>query len=134
VCIWNIQTDEVITVLKEHRDIVLAVTFSSDNQWLATSGGDLGILLWDWKKRIVVSRLEGHQAWIRSLAFSPDSSLLISSDEHGIIKVWDVHSGECLHTLLAPRPYEGMNITGVAGLTDAEKESLKALGAVDESE
>jgi hypothetical protein len=29
------------------------------------------------------------------------------------------------------RPYEGMNITGVKGLAEAEKATLKALGAVE---
>jgi hypothetical protein len=28
------------------------------------------------------------------------------------------------------RPYEGMNITGATGLTDAQRETLRALGAV----
>jgi hypothetical protein len=31
------------------------------------------------------------------------------------------------------KPYEGMNITGVKGLTDAQTSNLKALGAVDYS-
>jgi hypothetical protein len=29
-------------------------------------------------------------------------------------------------------PYEGMNITSVTGLTEAEKATLKALGAVED--
>jgi hypothetical protein len=30
------------------------------------------------------------------------------------------------------RPYEGMNITGVTGITEAQKAMLKALGAVED--
>ena len=37
----------------------------------------------------------------------------------------------CLRTLLADRPYEGMNIRGAIGLTAAQKATLKALGAVE---
>ncbi|NEP61236.1 MAG: hypothetical protein F6K31_30370, partial [Symploca sp. SIO2G7] len=47
------------------------------------------------------------------------------------IKFWDIQTGECLKTLRSPRPYERMKITGVKGVTAAEKASLKALGAVD---
>ena len=36
--------------------------------------------------------------------------------------------GKCLKTLPVPKSYEGMNITG---LTDAQKATLKALGAVE---
>lgn len=40
--------------------------------------------------------------------------------------------GRCLKTLRADRPYEGMNITGVTGVTEAQKASLKTLGALEE--
>ena len=45
---------------------------------------------------------------------------------------WDVQTGECLKTLRIDRPYELMNITGVKGLTEAQKATLKALGAVED--
>ena len=67
----------------------------------------------------------------KSLTFSLDGQQLASGSEDGTIKLWDVKSGECLITLKADRPYEGMNITGVTGLTEAQKETLKALGAVE---
>lgn len=35
-------------------------------------------------------------------------------------------------TLKVPYPYEGMNITGATGLTDAQRETLKQLGAVED--
>jgi hypothetical protein len=31
-----------------------------------------------------------------------------------------------------PRPYEGMNITGIKGLTEQQKVTLKTLGAVED--
>ena len=67
---------------------------------------------------------------VRSVAFSLDGKTLASSSGDATIKLWDVNTSECLKTL-ADRPYEGMNIMGVTGLTEAEKATLKALGAVD---
>jgi hypothetical protein len=32
-----------------------------------------------------------------------------------------------------PGPYEGMNITGVTGISEAQKAALKVLGAVEET-
>jgi len=43
-----------------------------------------------------------------------------------------VQTDECLKTLRSDRPYERMNITGVKGLTEAQKATLKALGAVEQ--
>jgi hypothetical protein len=38
------------------------------------------------------------------------------------------------HDRLGDHPYEGMNITGVKGLTAAEIATLKAIGAVEHEE
>jgi len=37
-----------------------------------------------------------------------------------------------LHIAKFSRPYERMNITGITGLTEAQKSALKALGAVEQ--
>jgi WD40 repeat protein len=66
-----------------------------------------------------------------SIAFRPDGQVLASGSEDGTIKLWHTETGECLTTLIPDRPYEGMNITGVKGLTEAEKGTLKALGAIE---
>jgi hypothetical protein len=37
-----------------------------------------------------------------------------------------------MRILRVERPYEGLNIAGATGLTDAQRETLKELGAVEE--
>ena len=46
--------------------------------------------------------------------------------------MWDVQTGHCLKTLRIPGPYMQMNIAGVTGLTEAQKETLKSLGVVED--
>ena len=43
--------------------------------------------------------LEGHSHWVNSVAYSPDGTKIISGSFDGIIKIWDVNTGECLKTL-----------------------------------
>jgi WD40 repeat protein len=61
----------------------------------------------------------------------PNQQILASGSQDNTIKFWDIDTGECLKTLRVPRPYEGMNIVGVTGLTAAQKLTLRALGAVE---
>ncbi len=77
--------------------------------------------------------LAGHTNNVRSVCFSPDGRFLASCSEDETIKLWDVETNECLKTVRPDRPYERMNITGVTGLTEAQKATLKALGAVEDA-
>ena len=47
--------------------------------------------------------------------------------------LWDLHSVEHLQTLRRDRPYERLNIMGIRGLSAAQKASLHALGAFEET-
>ncbi len=57
--------------------------------------------------------------------------VVISGGEDELIRLWEPRTGTCLKTFSTPKPYQGMDITGVTGLTVAEKETLKSLGAID---
>jgi hypothetical protein len=47
-------------------------------------------------------------------------------------KFWDSQTGDCVNTVTVEGPYTGMNITGVTGITEAQKVALKALGALED--
>ncbi|WP_414585982.1 WD40 repeat domain-containing protein [Scytonema sp. PCC 10023] len=68
---------------------------------------------------------------LKSIALSPDGQTLVTGSFDGKMKFWDFKTGECLKTFRTARPYEGMNLTGVTGLTEAQKSMLKVLGAVE---
>jgi WD40 repeat protein len=131
VKLWDIQTSQACKTLQEHDGYVLSVTWNRDGQMLASSSADARIKLWDSGTGQCLSNLQGHANWIWSVAFSPNGQLLASGSADETIKLWDVKTGECLKTLRAERPYEGMNITGVTGITEAQKVTLKALGGIE---
>jgi len=63
--------------------------------------------------------------------FNPDGTLLAAGSEDGTVQIWDVQSGTLQRTLTMPRPYTGMEITGVQGLSAAQRRTLRILGAVE---
>ena len=64
----------------------------------------------------------------KTFIFSADGQILSSGGLDRTIKLWDVATGCCIRTLMGDRLYEGMNSRGRAGLTNARKATLKALG------
>ncbi len=56
-----------------------------------------------------------------------------SGGDDGAIQIWEFESGEQVETLRRDRPYERLDITGIIGLTDAQKLTLKMMGAIEQS-
>jgi WD40 repeat protein len=67
---------------------------------------------------------KGHQGAIQSLKISLDGRRLASCGDDNAIHIWDLASGEQLQTLQRDRPYERLDISGVKGLTQAQRASL----------
>jgi WD40 repeat protein len=130
VKLWNLSTGQCIKTFYGHTNSVYSVSFL-DNYMLASSSGDQTVKLWDLRTNTCVSTLSGHTKLVWSISFNPQDKILASSSEDETINLWDIKTGKCLKTLRSPRPYEGMNITEVIGLTEAEKIALKYLGAID---
>lgn len=128
--LWDLSTRQCLHTLKSHKGRINAANFSLDNQILLTAGEDQTLKLWDVITGKCLTTLHEHTDCIWSAEFSPDGQSIVSGSADGAIKLWDVQTGHCFNTLRSPGPYEDMNITGVTGLTEAQKLSLKALGAV----
>jgi WD40 repeat protein/transcriptional regulator with XRE-family HTH domain len=129
VRLWNVQNGECLKVLKGHDKGIWGTSFSPDGQTLATSSEDKTVKVWNINTAICTKTLGGHSDGVWSVDFSPDGHTVASGSQDETTKLWDVATGENIKTLKADSPYEGMNITGIRGLSEAQKASLKDLGA-----
>jgi WD40 repeat protein len=75
---------------------------------------------------------------VRAVAWSPDGAHLASCGEGGWVALWDVAAALAgggasakLAQFRGDRPYERMRIGGAVGLTEAQRATLLALGAVE---
>jgi WD40 repeat protein len=134
--LWSISDRESphksLRTLEGHDGEVLSTSFSKQGDLLLSTSMDKTIKLWDLASGRCIRTLHGHENWVWSGILSYDGGTIASSSLDETIKIWDVQTEKCIKTLRSPRPYEGMNITGVTGLADAQKSTLKALGSVED--
>jgi WD40 repeat protein len=131
VKVWDLQTGQCLQTLEGHTHAVTKISFHPQGHLLASGSFDHTLKLWDLEQEKNITTLQGHTSRISSVGFDPEGKMLASSSDDGTIRLWDSSTGECLRILTIARPYEGMNISGVTGLTDAQKETLRILGAIE---
>lgn len=118
-------------VLEEPMVKAAHMAISPDSPILAVRGVDRTVHLWDLRTGQLRQKFSGHTHSITALSFHPAGRYLSSSSSDGTIRLWDMQSGECVQTLRVEDPYAGMDISGVTGLTAAQKTALLELGAVE---
>jgi WD40 repeat protein len=120
---------KLLHTLQGHSNRVWSVAFSPQGNLLASGGEDCQVRVWDVQTGDCSKILQGHQSRIQSVAFSPQPSVLASGSYDETVRIWSLESGECLQTLQPSKLYEGMNIIGAIGLTNAQVGTLQRLGA-----
>lgn len=96
VRIWNTETLTEVASLPGHTYGVTSLAWAPDGTRLA-AGGSGKVNVWDMQNQQILQ--EFHQVWLTSLAWSPDGNRLATGEQQGEIRVWDIHSGDLLHTL-----------------------------------
>jgi WD40 repeat protein/transcriptional regulator with XRE-family HTH domain len=131
VRLWEATTGRPIATLLSHTGGVRGVALSSDGRLLATGGLDGTVRLWEVPSGRPLNTLAGHTSVVYDVALSADGHLLASASSDGTIRLWETTSGAYLHSLQNDRRYERMDITGLTGVTAAQRAALLALGALD---
>ena len=144
VRVWDVVSGETVHILRGHNAWARAVAFSPDGTLVASGSADQTICLWDVQTGELLQRLQGHTHWVWSLDFhstQPDATngttdsatgayVLASGSVDGTVRLWNMPAGDCRAVLHSLGPYAGMKIAGAMGISDAQKATLKQLGAI----
>ncbi len=135
--LWHWETGKSID-LKGHESRIRSIAISADGKMIVSGSDDNTLKIWDitiLKGTIsgkCINTFEGHQSWIWCVDFSSDGDTVASGSDDGTVKLWSIKNNKCIRTLRPDRFYEGTNITGVVGLTEAQKSMLLNMGAVED--
>ncbi len=135
VRLWEAPRGELRATLHGHTSGVRGVALSADGHLLASASWDETIRLWEAASGRLRATLRGHTGGVWGVALNGDGRLLASGSYDGTVTLWDTRdvssSGVGLRTLRVDRWLERLDITGLTGVTDAQRTALVSLGAVE---
>ena len=125
VKLWDISTGKNINTLMGHTDRVESIAFSPDGTKLASGSVDRTVKLWEvttGENIYTLGEIGGtsaavqmlqifsgrgssstqHRSPVTSVAFSPDGTTLASGELGGMVKLWEVATGENINTFHGP--------------------------------
>ena len=110
ICLWDVDSGARLAVLggpaaakrpahvrarsdEAHRRPILALQFSPDGTWLASSSDDKTVKIWNIETRSPLATLRGHRESIVGLAISPDpdGNLLVTAGSD-LVRMWNTSS------------------------------------------
>ena len=127
--LWNVMSGEQVA-LATHPETIVEVAWMHREKILITGSTSGVVRWWDEKMGTCLRQVQAHENSIRMLELRADETMLATTSDGGGLWIWDARSGDLLRVLRADRPYERMDITDIRGLPDAQKVTLRALGAI----
>lgn len=114
ITVRHLGTGKIIRTFTGHTNSIYTLALTLDGQTLVSGGRDATLHVWDlntlsnYSSRSPTHRvigdglmytLSGHSDSINAVAISSNGQLLVSGSEDNTIKLWNLHTQECLATL-----------------------------------
>lgn len=104
ILVWDWKTRKEIYALPAHRyGKALCVAFSRDGRWLASSGQDYRVKLWEPASGKKGASFRAKHQCVDSVSFSPDSAKIAWGTEGGSVAVVDLHTRTEIYCFRAHR-------------------------------
>jgi WD40 repeat protein len=88
--VYRTTSMKAFKTLTDHKNAVNVVSFSGDENWLASGGDDCYVMVYNVKNGFaLVKKMEDHTDPVYSLCFTSDSRHLLTGSDDEIIRVYD---------------------------------------------
>ncbi len=99
VRLWNLTDGKEVRQFAGHTDVVTSVAVTHDGARVVAGSVDKTVRIWKTTDAAVVATLT-HTSAVRSLGLSADSSRLAVTGDAGLVRVWDLATGQTLQRFL----------------------------------
>jgi len=91
VNLWDVGTGRrESTMATGKQKFIMSVAYSPDGKRVACGEAEGGVHVFDLERGVVLGRLDGHAATVRTLNFAPDGSLLATGSDDGYAMLHDL--------------------------------------------
>ncbi|CAO1628965.1 unnamed protein product [Parajaminaea phylloscopi] len=103
-----------VATFEGHQGCVTCVAWHCESKWLVSGGEDGTLRIWDTRSPRP-QRLYDHRSAVNDVVVHPNQGELVSCDQAGSVKVWDLGENGCSHELV---PEEEVGIRSVSVASD----------------
>ncbi|NJO01776.1 MAG: WD40 repeat domain-containing protein, partial [Bacteroidia bacterium] len=108
--VWDMKSQQIVQVIAGPEEQITDLSLNADATQIAISGGNYlakqGEIKVFSREGIILYKLgwagKGHTHVVNSLDFSPDGQYLVSGAEDGVLKIWDMSTGQEFKELTEP--------------------------------
>jgi platelet-activating factor acetylhydrolase IB subunit alpha len=148
--IWNVLSGEVNARMIGHGGVIEccavapatshvyiaclgSMKLSGREMFVATGSRDSNIKLWNERGRLIKT-LEGHDTWVRGLAFHPQGKFLVSVGDDRTIRCWDLsNEARLAKTIVGSSKFLSSVRWGPSMHSDQGTSHVVAIGSADNS-
>ena len=78
---------------------ILTLAWDDTGTILCSGGKDTRVVLWDCVSETGIAKLKGHKGPVTRVRFWKDSKYLVTSSTDATLRVWDMITHVCVHTI-----------------------------------
>jgi WD40 repeat protein len=126
--LWDINTQQQAHTLRGHDKGVFQLAYHPDYHALISASFEHDAIVWNPYCQLKICKLMGHYSPLVGVAAVPDTPQIITADQGGVLKIWDIRTYNAVQTLYV-EDQRGARVSDVSTFAYIPQHKRLACGA-----